>query len=103
MSLRKIFVALAARGHVTAGGNPYVASAVQAMLGSGTISCINSSSFGPISTFNRVTPCMCVGGHCEVKKDGSESPRIQISYLSCPMKRKCLHRGHKQTSRRTLG
>ena len=32
MSLRKISVALAAQGHVTAGGKPYVASAVQAML-----------------------------------------------------------------------
>jgi DNA invertase Pin-like site-specific DNA recombinase len=33
MSLRKISDALAARGHVTASGKPYVASAVQAMLG----------------------------------------------------------------------
>jgi DNA invertase Pin-like site-specific DNA recombinase len=32
MSLRKISVALADRGHHTAGGRPYVASAVQAML-----------------------------------------------------------------------
>jgi hypothetical protein len=32
MSLRKISVALAAQGYVTAGGKPYVASAVQAML-----------------------------------------------------------------------
>ena len=33
MSLRKISVALATRGYVTAGGKPYVASAVQTMLG----------------------------------------------------------------------
>jgi DNA invertase Pin-like site-specific DNA recombinase len=33
MSLRKISAALAARGYVTAGGKPYVATAVQAMLG----------------------------------------------------------------------
>jgi DNA invertase Pin-like site-specific DNA recombinase len=33
MSLRKISTELAARGHVTNGGKPYVASAVQAMLG----------------------------------------------------------------------
>jgi DNA invertase Pin-like site-specific DNA recombinase len=33
MSLRKIAAELAMRGHVTAGGKPYVASAVQAMLG----------------------------------------------------------------------
>ena len=33
MSLRKISAELAARGHVTAGGRPYVASAVQTMLG----------------------------------------------------------------------
>jgi DNA invertase Pin-like site-specific DNA recombinase len=32
MSLRKISAALAARGYVTAGGKPYVATAVQAML-----------------------------------------------------------------------
>jgi hypothetical protein len=32
MSLRKISAALAAQGHVTAGGKPYVASAIQAML-----------------------------------------------------------------------
>lgn len=32
MSLRKISVALAERGHVTGGGKPYVASAVQTML-----------------------------------------------------------------------
>jgi DNA invertase Pin-like site-specific DNA recombinase len=32
MSLRKISAALADRGHLTAGGKPYVASAVQAML-----------------------------------------------------------------------
>jgi DNA invertase Pin-like site-specific DNA recombinase len=32
MSLRKISAALAAEGHVTANGKPYVASAVQAML-----------------------------------------------------------------------
>jgi DNA invertase Pin-like site-specific DNA recombinase len=32
MSLRKISAALAARGYLTAGGKPYVASAVQAML-----------------------------------------------------------------------
>lgn len=32
VSLRKISVELAARGHVTANGKPYVASAVQAML-----------------------------------------------------------------------
>jgi DNA invertase Pin-like site-specific DNA recombinase len=32
MSLRKISAELAARGHVTAGGKPYVASAVRAML-----------------------------------------------------------------------
>ena len=32
MSLRKISVALAARGHVTNGGKPYAASAVQTML-----------------------------------------------------------------------
>jgi DNA invertase Pin-like site-specific DNA recombinase len=32
MSLRKISAVLAAHGHVTAGGKPYVASAVQAML-----------------------------------------------------------------------
>jgi hypothetical protein len=34
MSLRKIFAALAAQGHLTAGGKPYIASAVQAMLAS---------------------------------------------------------------------
>ena len=33
MSLRKISAVLADRGHRTAGGKPYVASAVQAMLG----------------------------------------------------------------------
>jgi DNA invertase Pin-like site-specific DNA recombinase len=33
MSLRKISAVLAAQGYVTAGGKPYVASAVQAMLG----------------------------------------------------------------------
>jgi hypothetical protein len=33
LSYRKISAELAARGHVTAGGKPYVASAVQAMLG----------------------------------------------------------------------
>jgi hypothetical protein len=33
MSLRKISAELAARGYVTAGGKPYVASAVQTMLG----------------------------------------------------------------------
>jgi hypothetical protein len=33
MSPRKISAALAARGYVTAGGKPYVATAVQAMLG----------------------------------------------------------------------
>jgi DNA invertase Pin-like site-specific DNA recombinase len=33
MSLRKISAELAARGYVTAGGEPYVASAVQTMLG----------------------------------------------------------------------
>jgi DNA invertase Pin-like site-specific DNA recombinase len=33
MSYRKISVALAERGHVTAGGKPHVASAVQKMLG----------------------------------------------------------------------
>jgi len=33
MSLRKISAALAAHGHLTARGRPYVASAVQAMLG----------------------------------------------------------------------
>jgi hypothetical protein len=33
MSLRKISAALAAQGHVTAKGKPYVASAVQAMIG----------------------------------------------------------------------
>jgi hypothetical protein len=32
LSYRKISAELAARGHVTAGGKPYVASAVQAML-----------------------------------------------------------------------
>src|SRR5438445_12596789 len=32
MSLRKISAALAERGHLTGGGKPYVASAVQAML-----------------------------------------------------------------------
>jgi DNA invertase Pin-like site-specific DNA recombinase len=32
MSLRKISAALAARGHLTGGGKPYVATAVQAML-----------------------------------------------------------------------
>ena len=32
MSLRKISAALADRGYLTAGGKPYVASAVQAML-----------------------------------------------------------------------
>jgi hypothetical protein len=32
MSLRKISAALADQGHLTAGGKPYVASAVQAML-----------------------------------------------------------------------
>jgi hypothetical protein len=32
MSLRKISAELARRGHVTAGGKPYVATAVQAML-----------------------------------------------------------------------
>jgi hypothetical protein len=32
ISLRKISAALAARGYVTAGGKPYVATAVQAML-----------------------------------------------------------------------
>ena len=32
MSLRKISTALADRGHLTAGGKPYVASAVQVML-----------------------------------------------------------------------
>jgi hypothetical protein len=32
MSLRKISAELAARGYVTAGGKPYVASAVQTML-----------------------------------------------------------------------
>jgi hypothetical protein len=32
MSLRKISAALAAQGHVTASGKPYVASAVQALL-----------------------------------------------------------------------
>ena len=32
MSLRKISAELAAQGHVTSGGKPYVASAVQAML-----------------------------------------------------------------------
>jgi hypothetical protein len=33
MSLRKIAAELAARGHLTAYGKPYVASAVQSMLG----------------------------------------------------------------------
>jgi len=33
MSLRKISTALAAQGHLTANGRPYVASAVQAMVG----------------------------------------------------------------------
>jgi hypothetical protein len=33
MSLRKIAAELAARGHLTAYGKPYVASAVQTMLG----------------------------------------------------------------------
>jgi DNA invertase Pin-like site-specific DNA recombinase len=33
LSLRKISAALAARGYVTAGGNPYAASGVRAMLG----------------------------------------------------------------------
>jgi hypothetical protein len=33
MSLRKISAELAARGYVTAGGKPYVATAVQTMLG----------------------------------------------------------------------
>jgi DNA invertase Pin-like site-specific DNA recombinase len=33
MSLRKISAALAAQGHMTATGKPYVASAVQAMVG----------------------------------------------------------------------
>ena len=33
MSLRKISAELATRGYVTAGGKPYVASAVQTMLG----------------------------------------------------------------------
>ena len=33
VSLRKISAALAERGHLTSGGKPYVASAVQAMLG----------------------------------------------------------------------
>jgi hypothetical protein len=33
MSLRKIAAELAARGHLTAYGRPYVASAVQSMLG----------------------------------------------------------------------
>jgi hypothetical protein len=33
MSLRKIAAELAARGHLTAYGKPYVASAVQKMLG----------------------------------------------------------------------
>jgi hypothetical protein len=32
MSLRKISAALAAQGHLTAGGKPYVASAEQAMV-----------------------------------------------------------------------
>jgi len=32
MSLRKISATLAAQGHLTAGGKPYVASAVQAVL-----------------------------------------------------------------------
>jgi hypothetical protein len=32
MSLRKISAALAQRGHLTGGGRPYVASAVQAMV-----------------------------------------------------------------------
>jgi hypothetical protein len=32
MSLRKISTALAERGYLTAGGKPYVAPAVQAML-----------------------------------------------------------------------
>jgi DNA invertase Pin-like site-specific DNA recombinase len=32
LSLRKISAALAAQGHLTSGGKPYVASAVQAML-----------------------------------------------------------------------
>jgi hypothetical protein len=32
MSLRKISAELAARGHLTAGGRPYVATAVQSML-----------------------------------------------------------------------
>jgi hypothetical protein len=32
MSLRKIAAELAARGHLTAYGKPYVASAVQSML-----------------------------------------------------------------------
>jgi glutamine phosphoribosylpyrophosphate amidotransferase len=33
MSLRKISAALASQGHLTARGKPYVASAVQAMVG----------------------------------------------------------------------
>jgi hypothetical protein len=33
MSLRKISAALAAQGYMTAAGKPYVASAVQAMVG----------------------------------------------------------------------
>jgi hypothetical protein len=32
MSLRKISATLAAQGHLTGGGKPYVASAVQALL-----------------------------------------------------------------------
>jgi hypothetical protein len=32
MSYRKISAELPAGGHVTAGGNPYVASAIQSML-----------------------------------------------------------------------
>jgi hypothetical protein len=36
MSLRKISAELAARGYITAGGKPYVASAVQMMLGERT-------------------------------------------------------------------
>jgi hypothetical protein len=32
LSLRKISAALASEGHLTGGGKPYVASAVQAML-----------------------------------------------------------------------
>jgi hypothetical protein len=35
MSLRKISATLAAQGHLTANGKPYVASAVQAMVGQG--------------------------------------------------------------------